>query len=114
MSIASNALVIGLTGPFGTGCSTVADELEQREGFSAIRLSRFLMEEWKRQNPDRENRRGDLQTLGDEIRRESNDPGILARKEIARLKNDTVNYGRIVFDGIRNVGEINVLRECFG
>lgn len=42
----ANRVIVGLTGSFGSGCSTVAEILKER-GFKVISLSSFLKEEAK-------------------------------------------------------------------
>lgn len=108
-----NPLVIGLTGPFGSGCTTAASIIEDRLGFRRIQLSDVIREEWKQSHPHVEPNRSDLQALGNQIRKDSKDAGILARLSIERLE-ALCAESRVVMDGIRNLGEIEFLRERFG
>lgn len=105
--------MIGLTGPFGSGCSTVAGFLSSRHGFTAIRLSDVIRQEWEGRNPGKQPSRGDLQSLGNHIRLEATNAGLLAEKGITGL-GSLANDARIVVDGIRNLGEIDYLRDRFG
>jgi len=66
--------IIGLTGAFGSGCTTAAHCLRDERGFTPISLSDLLRQEWSKTNsqtPSREQ----LQRLGDELR-ESRSPGL--------------------------------------
>src|ERR1700731_1210600 len=103
--------VIGFTGPFGSGCSLAAKYLEHERGFTLAKLSSTLHEIWKAQNPFKDKApRSDLQTLGDEIRKEKGRQ-VLAELAIQKLP---INTGMIVVDGIRNFGEVDWLRLEFG
>lgn len=114
MAIAQDALAIGLTGPFGSGCTTAAMMLAEREKFERVRLSDLLMEEWRKQHPHKESIRPDLQALGNRIRQDARNPGELMQRAIGRLEADQTTHNRIVFDALRNVGEINALKQRFG
>jgi deoxycytidylate deaminase len=106
--------IIGLTGAFGSGCTTAAKHLRDTRNFAMVRLSDSIRAEWARSNKG-EPSRLELQRLGDELR-QKNDPGILvdlSLREIAE-KNKGQLPDNIVIDGLRNVGEINYLRDEYG
>lgn len=113
MAIRNGAYAIGLTGPFGSGCTTSAAMLSEFLGFTNTPLSRALRSEWKRVNGDKDPERRALQELGDELR-QKNRAGVLAELAVQEVERDGREHGRIVFDGIRNLGEIDYLRERFG
>jgi deoxycytidylate deaminase/adenylate kinase family enzyme len=102
------AKVIGLTGPFGSGCTTAAEYLSKKAGYTHIRLSEPLHTLWAQQRPSKEETRCGLQALGDELRK-SNGTEYLVRSAIEKTENQN-----LVIDGIRNVGEIAHLRDRFG
>jgi len=103
--------VIGLTGPFGSGCTQAAKYLEHERGFTLAKLSSVLDEEWKLKNPGKDKApRSDLQALGDQLRQQ-NGNHYLAEVAISRL---TQHPEKIVVDGIRNRGEIHWLRQEYG
>lgn len=114
MTISKSASVIGFTGPFGSGCSTAAEILVARRGYRSFLLSSIVSDLWKQENKNRPPARADLQELGNEIRRKSGNPGALAEIAIGQLEQDAKEWNSVVIDGIRNVGEIEVLREKFG
>ena len=114
MTISASPSVIGLTGPFGTGCSTAAATLVSRRGYRSFLLSSLISDRWKRKNPHTTPRRADLQALGNEIRRTSGNPGALADLAIGEIERSKNQWSSIVIDGIRNVGEVEVLKERFG
>lgn len=100
-------LVLGVTGPFGSGCSTVARLLEGEEfGFRLIRLSDVLR---KAAPKEKKTTRSAMQDLGDALRL-SEGLDVLARRALADEDTSTA----LVIDGIRNTGEIDYLRTAFG
>ncbi len=105
--------VVGLTGAFGSGCTTAAKYLRDERGFTVVRLSEPLRTEWKKKHTA-EATRSDLQRLGDELR-ESKHGGILVELALGALKTEKGKFpNNVVIDGIRNVGEIHYLRDAFG
>lgn len=102
---ASNTpLIIGITGAFGSGKSTASSFLS-KNGFDDITLSSFLEEEAHARGVTYVTRKV-LQDIGNEWR-EKYGKGILAQKAL-----EVVQEGqRIVIDGIRNIGEVEVFRE---
>lgn len=96
-------MIIGLTGKMGSGKGEVASYLEKK-GFRSYRFSDIIRDECKKRRiePSREN----LQMVGNKLREESGNPGILAK--ILREKAS----GNTVVDGIRNREEINELRKA--
>lgn len=103
--------VIGLVGPFGSGCSYVANKIVENHGYVYLSLSDVLREEYKKENPKkRKIERKDLQNFGDKIR-EENGADYLAKVICEKIGQDkTQNY---VVDSIRNPEEINCLRKSF-
>lgn len=103
--------VIGLTGAFGTGCTTAAKYLRDEMDFRMVKLStpiRNAAEAEDLESPTRE----DLQRLGDTIR-ESDGVSALVDRALTEIA-DPEEVELLVVDGIRNVGEIQRLRERFG
>jgi deoxycytidylate deaminase len=112
LALAADPLVIGLTGPFGSGCSTYASALAHVDPpFKVAKLSDEVRAAWSHEGePSRE----DLQKLGDTLR-ETKGTGVLAAEAIRRLEaDDQETYSRVALDGIRNTGEIDWLRNRFG
>lgn len=105
--------VIGLTGAFGSGCSTGARHLRDERGFKLLRLSDIIRAKWKEtRGVGVEPSRSDLQRLGDQLRQEGN-PGVLASLALAPLTPEELGE-LLVIDGIRNVGEVERLQEVYG
>ncbi|MGH9199371.1 MAG: AAA family ATPase, partial [Acidimicrobiia bacterium] len=117
MTLASHPTVIGLTGPFGAGCSTAALHLKAKRDYLVVRLSTPIRDEWKKKHPRKEASREELQRLGDDMRIEGGNAALVdlaleaAKKQSA---SEEVERDRLVIDGIRNTGEIDRLRERFG
>lgn len=103
--------VVGLVGPFGSGCSYVAKKIVENYGYEYLSLSDILREEYKKENPKkRKIERKDLQDFGDKIRK-TRGADYLAKIICERVNQDpTKNY---VVDSIRNPEEINCLRKSF-
>lgn len=114
-------IVIGLTGPFGSGCSTLAKVLKKDYNFVVICLSDLVRLQWAYKNrmnfedaftaPRRE-----LQQVGNELRFNEGNyiPAILAEWAYIILKsNNQHGTSRLVIDSIRNIGEVEYLRSVF-
>ena len=80
-------IVIGLTGSFGSGCTTVAEVLEKDYGFVKYSLSDEVKSEWARRYKNRGEKplRRELQDIGNELRYKSRDYAILAKKYIKKF-----------------------------
>ncbi len=97
--------VIGITGAFGSGKTTAANYLAEK-GYRRITLSSFLAQQLE--DEEKELTRKNLQDLGDKFRQDYG-PGILAKKALEYASKN--NLDKIVIDGIRNVGEVELLRK---
>ena len=107
-------IVIGLTGSFGSGCSTLGDGLAGA-GFKVISLSKVVHDIWKERNPDKPPEsapRQELQIIGNELRKENGNSYLadMALKEIGFPK---VKEDKLVFDSIRHTEEVEVFRRSF-
>ena len=114
-SLQSSKIVLGLTGPFGSGCSTLADVLKEKHSYTSYSLSDFVKAEWLAKNQGKNIKdatREELQAIGNSIRREK---GLHALAELAfKLAEKENKLGeRLVFDSIRNIAEIEFLRKKF-
>ncbi|MDP2637924.1 MAG: dephospho-CoA kinase [Candidatus Levybacteria bacterium] len=98
-------LIIGITGAFGSGKSTASDFFVSH-GFKKIILSSLLDEEAGKRGYKKVTRKI-LQDLGNEWR-ERYGAGILIKKAFDNAEKD---MGRVVIDGIRNIGEIKELKK---
>lgn len=103
--------IIGLVGPFGSGCSYVAEKIADIFGYEILSLSDVLRNEFKLEYPNkRKVGRKDLQDFGDKIRKEKG-CDYLAKTICEKIKLDeNKNY---VVDSIRNPEEVNILRRSF-
>jgi len=113
MAIERRATIVGLTAPFGSGATTAAQILKDRLAFTSFGLSQLIRDDLAKKGPDMSPTRTDLQTHGDELRR-STHTGVLAELAVRKLDEDPTAHGRIVIDGIRNLAEIDFLRQEFG
>lgn len=103
--------VIGLVGPFGSGCSYVAEKIAASYSYKILSLSDVLREEYKAENTKKKKAtRKDLQDFGDKIREEKGSD-YLATIIYEKINQDqTKNY---IVDSIRNPEEIKFLRKSF-
>jgi len=109
-------LVLAFTGPLGSGVSTLSRLLEQ-EHFTRLSLSDAIKREWHAVHQGKEllpfcqkdtpGWRQELQDIGDEKRKASNDYWL--QEALKRAPADV----DLVIDGIRNLGEIVALRKTF-
>ncbi len=98
--------IIGIAGPFGSGKSTAAKFFEQK-GYRVITLSSFLEDEAiKRKLPLI---RKVLQDIGNEWR-EKYGSGVLMEKALKNVQTEE----KIVIEGLRNLGEIEILKKKNG
>lgn len=105
MDTNNKPLIIGITGPFGSGKSTAATFFESK-GFRKIRLSSFLEDFLK--SKGKPVTRRDLQDLANQWR-EENGSGFLAQKALDFIREN--NIEKAVIDGIRNLGEVRTLKQ---
>ena len=107
-------IVIGLTGSFGSGFSTLGDGLADI-GFKIISLSKPVHDIWKERNPKRPTEsktRQELQSIGNELRKEKDNTCLadIALKDAESPEGKNQNF---VFDSIRNTAEVEVFRRAF-
>lgn len=99
-------VIIGLTGPFGSGCSYIAKHMLCNAGYEYISLSEILKEEIGEESYSR----SELQDKGNELRA-GHGADYLALKAIERIDSSTKE--KIVIDSIRNTHEIDALKAKF-
>ncbi len=128
MTDAPRNFVIGLTGSLGSGCSTLSRALESK-GFKRISLSDPIKDKFRGLNPGKkptkdsfgEDWRAVLQDIGNKGRQgkyiegsvESNGSNHYDYWVDLALKSVENYQGDIVIDGIRNIGEVEFLREKY-
>lgn len=116
-------IVIGLTGPFGAGCSTLAEELENRHNFRKYSLTDAMRELAPKFIKDLDKDklvspkdRSYQQWVGNQIRKQ--DIHAIPTNIFDKIHNDEKKNKKlvstdIVIDGIRNPGEMTFLRDKF-
>ena len=120
-------LVIGLTGPVGSGCSTMVSRLSKillsvsdkaaPVNFRCYKISDEILEELE---PNRDKwpafkksplYREKLQNHGNKRRKETRDYWV--QKIVMRMDSDGVENGPVVIDGIRNTYEVEAFRRIY-
>ncbi len=121
--MSSSSFVIGLTGPIGSGCTTLSQGLAQK-GFRSVSVSDLIKQKFKeihKKEPTLkgfgEDWRAELQDIGNRGRNGEfvvdRDPDKDYRHYWVDLALKEVTDERIVLDGIRNIGEVEWLRKKF-
>lgn len=100
--------IVGLVGPFASGCTTVANKINALRKYEVLSLSDELRSLFKERYPGLASNRKELQDFGDEIRKEKG-AGYLAEC-VSRKMEDGKDY---VIDSIRNPEEITCLRRKY-
>jgi len=107
-------LVVGLTGPFGSGCGEMRKVLEDRE-FHPFKFSDEIRKELKKNKKFIEksepNWRKTLQDHGDEARKENLDYWI--GKIVDKIEKAGIGEHKIVIDGFRNFHEVQEIRKIY-
>ena len=108
-------LVIGLTGPVGSGCSTMAKTLESSHDFRRYKISDEIRSELESKGTPaekpRENWRKAMQDHGN-LRRQDN-PAFWCERITAKILEKARDEKPVVVDGIRNHHEVAHLRQTF-
>lgn len=98
-------MIIGLTGPIGSGKGTVV-EILHKLGFSSMKFSDVLREMLTKEG--KEINRTSLQDLGDKLRADEGG-GAIAKRILKELKEKEAKYW--VVDGFRNPAEVEEFRH---
>jgi len=101
-------MIIGLTGPMGSGKTTVLDVLIKL-GYKFVTLSDMVREE--AQNLGIKEERENLMNIGQSLRHKFG-PGVLAFRALEKVK--SAGGDKWVIDGIRNPAEIDEIRKIPG
>ncbi len=106
MPVDTDKIIVGMTGPFGSGCTYIASNILAKLGYEYISLSDILREEIGDTSLPRTN----MQDKGNEIRK-NNGANFLAKKAIEKIKKSKKK--KFVVDSIRNTHEIDLLKQTF-
>lgn len=99
-------IVIGMTGPFGSGCTYISKKILVELGYEYISLSDILRE----YSESKDVPRTDLQDIGNAFR-EKNGNDFLAKLAIDIIEKSEKT--KFVVDSIRNTHEIDALKQKF-
>jgi deoxycytidylate deaminase/dephospho-CoA kinase len=117
MNEANNKLVIGLTGPLGSGVTSTSHALAEHGGFQRLSISDAIKEAYREQKGIKGTLQFDEQHLHD-FRKILQDIGNEGRARVPhgwveRALSGCDENRDIVIDGIRNLAELQYLRERF-
>lgn len=108
-------LVIGLTGPFGSGCSSTADVLKKDYNFELFKISDDIKSELKKAGKyikkGKKGWRKIMQQHGNHQREK--DRAYWVNKIIEKIDNKMIGTQSIVVDGFRNFLEVQAIRNIF-
>lgn len=108
----NNTIIVGLTGPFGSGCTYVAREHMTKFGYNYLSLSSILKEEFIEQGGKELDQRNELQEFGNKLRKEKG-YDYLAKKVFEKIEADK-SCKKWVVDSIRNTHEVEFFRKKAG
>jgi len=103
----NSKIILGMTGPFGSGCTYISHKILENMGYEYISLSDILRGELT--DPEKYTRT-DLQDQGNELRKQKGND-YLARQAIDIINNSEKD--KFVIDSIRNTHEIETLKRNF-
>lgn len=104
----ADRVIIGLTGPFGSGCSTLRKALEKFRQFQGFKLSEEVRSEAK--NRGMEPTKHNLQDIGNDLRLKYGN-NYLAVKTIEKM--ETTQSTRCAIHGFRHPAEVQEFRKYF-
>jgi len=114
VKLARPNLVIGLTGPFGSGCGEMRRALESLK-FHAFKISDDIREELRNTNKLIEKGKPDwrkvLQDHGNKRRKE--DRGYWVNRVVERITAANIGDDKVVIDGFRNFQEVQEIRKIY-
>lgn len=104
-----NKIIIGMTGPFGSGCTYIAENILVPKGYRYLSLSQILRDSLPKDSSPPT--RTSLQDFGNKLRKQEG-PDVLAKRayEIINQSGDD----KWVIDSIRNTHEIAFFKKAVG
>jgi deoxycytidylate deaminase len=108
----ANPHVIGLTGSFGSGCTTIAEQILAKRGYTLLSLSDSLRSAYEAGGASyAQANRSDKQDFGDKMRKEQG-ADVFARQVAVEIEKNAAT-GKWVVDSIRNPAEVKYFRDKF-
>lgn len=109
--------IIGLTGSLGSGCTTIAKHLEEKENYKRISISQDILLPWANLEDTKFIKIEDKQIFGNFVRKEErpnyrkNLLDLIKKKLTEGINKDGKKYNKIVIECFRNPIEIDMLRN---
>jgi deoxycytidylate deaminase len=108
----ASTIILGFTGAICSGSTFISYNLSQQYGFHYFKLSDILREILKnRGHTEWEFNIDFLQNKGNELRAEEQSRSLLVQKLIEHIEEDGVSPSVLIVDGIKNIGEVEVLKS---
>lgn len=104
----SNRIIIGMTGPFGSGCTYIARNILEKKGYRYLSLSDILRNDIEDSDSVT---RTELQDIGNKLREEEGSDVLAKRAYKIICESEDEKW---VIDSIRNTHEIAYLKEMIG
>src|SRR3989344_1041345 len=101
-------IILGLTGTFGAGKSTLAEILKER-GYQQLVMSDVLREELRMQG--KQETRDNLFVIANELRKKYG-ASIIVERLVEKAQKE--NLKKVIIDGIRTQGEIEAIKKYHG
>lgn len=108
----ASTVILGFTGAISSGSTFISYNLSQQYGFDYFKLSDILRNILiERGHSESEFDTDFLQNKGNELRAEKQSKSFLVHKLIEYIKENNINLSVLVIDGIKNAGEVEILRS---
>ena len=108
----AETIILGFTGSLGSGCTYISQDVARLQGFLHYELSKPIREQAKKEGDESYPNK---QRIGNMLRQGSHGLGVLAFKAIefadAEWAKDSGKFKGVVLSGIRNMGEVMLLRQ---
>lgn len=108
----AETIILGFTGSLGSGCTYISEEVARLQGFLHYELSSPIRERARQEGDESYLNK---QRIGNDLRQSGEEPGVLAVRAVEYADriwtDDASRYKGVILSGIRNMGEVRLLRQ---